>query len=81
MIIKFTAPPYYQTDSCIISLDLSLEEAPGISEDVGAILAVYGFIRTKSLSMLCRKSWVFSGHFGFLSQGKLTGWVCYDKRN
>ena len=42
--VLFTAPPYYQTDSCIISLDLSLEEAPGISEDVGAILAVYGFI-------------------------------------
>ena len=29
----------------------------------------------KSKSTLCRKSWVFSGCFGFLPQGKLTGWV------
>ena len=29
----------------------------------------------KSKSTLCRKSWVFSGHSGFLPQGKLTGWV------
>ena len=26
-------------------------------------------------SMLCRKSWVFSGYSGFLLQGKLTWWV------
>jgi hypothetical protein len=29
----------------------------------------------KSLSMLCRKSWVFPGRSGFLPQERLTGWV------
>ena len=29
----------------------------------------------KSQSTLCRKSWVFSRRYGFLPQGKLTGWV------
>ena len=43
------------------------------SEFLGSILAMNSC--EKSLSTLCRKSWVFSGCSGFLPQGKLTGWV------
>jgi hypothetical protein len=46
---------------------------PFTSEFVGSILATDSC--EKSLSTLCRKSWVFSGRSGFLPQGKLTGWV------
>ena len=49
------------------------KQAPFTSEYVGSILATDSC--EKSRSTLCRKSWVFSGRFGFLPQGKLTGWV------
>jgi hypothetical protein len=51
----------------------SSEQAPFTSEIVGSILATDSC--EKSLSTLCRMSWVFSGRSGFLPQGKLTGWV------
>ena len=43
------------------------------SEFVGLILATDSC--EKSLSTLCRKSWVFFKRSGFLPQGKLKGWV------
>jgi hypothetical protein len=55
------------------SVAQSLEEAPFTSEFVGSILATDSC--EKSLSTLCRRSWIFSGSYGFLPQGKLTGWV------
>ena len=47
---------------------------------VGAVVRASAFHNSshsceKSKSTLCRKSWVFSGHSGFLPQGKLTGWI------
>ncbi len=59
------------------------ERSPFTSEVAGSILSetflnvTRGQCSThvKSQSTLCRKSWVFSGHSGFLPQGKLTGWV------
>jgi hypothetical protein len=42
---------------------------------LGGFDSRYGLMSEKSLSTLCRKSWVFSGCSGFLPQGKLTGWV------
>jgi hypothetical protein len=50
----------------------SSEQAPHLW-DVGSILTMDSC--EKSQSMLCQKSWVFSGCSGFLPQGKLTGWV------
>ena len=56
----------------LISTQLELK-TPFTSEFVGSILAMDSC--EKSQSTLCRKSWVFSECSGFLSQGKLTGWV------
>jgi hypothetical protein len=58
-----------------LKMGLRSEQAPFTSgsEFVGSILATDSC--EKSLSTLCRKSWVFSGRSGFLPQGKLTGWV------
>ena len=56
-----------------VSVAQSSEQAPFNSEIVGSILATDSC--EKSLSTLCRKSWVFSWCSGFLPQGKLTGWV------
>jgi hypothetical protein len=55
------------------SLAQSSEQAPFNSKFVGSILATDSC--EMSQSTLCRKSWVFSGSYGFLPQGKLTGWV------
>ena len=55
------------------SVAQSSEQAPFTSEIMGSILATDSCER--SLSLLCRKSFVFSGRSGFLPQGKLTGWV------
>jgi Sec7-like guanine-nucleotide exchange factor len=54
----------------------SSEQAPFTSEFVGSILATDSC--EKSRSMLCRKSWVFSGCSGFLPQGMLTCRVGWD---
>jgi hypothetical protein len=51
----------------------SLEQAPFTSEIVGSILATDP--SEKSQSTLYRKSWVFSGRSGFLSQEMSTVWV------
>ncbi len=56
-----------------ISMAESFEQASFTSEIVGLILAAVS--HEKSLSTLCRKSWVFSRHSGFLPQGNLRGWV------
>jgi hypothetical protein len=51
---------------------------PLTSVIVGLILAmpIWTHVKTeKSLSTLCRKSWIFYGYSGVLPQEKLTEWV------
>ncbi len=55
------------------SVGQSLEQTLFTSKIVGSILATNSC--EKSQSTLWRNSWVFSGHSGFLPQGKLTGRV------
>ncbi len=56
----------------MVSVALSLEQAPFTSEIVGSILATNS--GEKSLSTLS-KVVAFSGYSGFLPQGESTGWV------
>jgi hypothetical protein len=55
------------------SLAQSSGKAPFTSEFVDSIIAIDE--NEMSRSTLYRKSWVFSGCYGFLPQGKLAGWV------
>jgi hypothetical protein len=55
------------------SVAQSLEQAPFTSEFVGSVVATDSC--EKSQSTLCRKSKIFYGSSGFLTQGKLIGWV------